>query len=184
MLLSLYHPHQQWHMKRKSVNPGQMNTNLLCWHDTASLWHRASERILILLKNRIWFFSWGQESANNNKTKEPHFLATYVIRTRAQLSIPMQNPMLISVRGCKCLYMHVYICTHVLIRMTAMGKQSKPIWLMHVWYQMEHNPHKNKGLNTTIFTSLSGVSKLGTRGNTSINSQKQLGKALYSAAKV
>lgn len=36
MLPPLYHPYERWHMKGKSFNPGQMNTNLLCWHDTAS----------------------------------------------------------------------------------------------------------------------------------------------------
>lgn len=94
--------------------------------------------------------------------------------------------------GLKCVRVcaHVCLCIRVLACVTANGKHSKPIWLMHIWYQMEHNPHKYKGLNTLQYSlprlDPANFQDEGGRWNekkhTTICSQKMLGDALSSAA--
>lgn len=82
-----------------------------------------------------------------------------------------------------CVHVHTWTWECV----TAMGKHSKPIWLRHIWYQMDHNPHEYKGLNAIILTFYpsrwsqqtfwaKGIKKKSTK-NTSVCSQRELDEA-------
>lgn len=156
ILLPWYHTYRRRHMKSKSLNPGQMNTNLVYWHETGSFWYRPSWTILIWTpKNKSGCFCVDETlQVATIRTQHPFFLYKLKYR-KSQSSVDDVN---------RCA--HVFTSTRVLVCVPATGKHQKPIWLMHIWYQMEYNPHKYEGLNTLQYSlpPLWIQQTLGTRG--------------------
>lgn len=106
MLLPWYHPYQRRHMKSKSLNPGQMNTNLVYWHETGSFWYRPSWTILIWTpKNKSGCFCVDETlQVATIRTQHPFFLYKLKYRKSQSSSVDDVN---------RCV--HVFTSTRVLV---------------------------------------------------------------------
>lgn len=121
-----------------------MNANLFWWHDAESVCYRPSQRILICL------FLCGWHTAESNSKEKTHVSSTCSSSYKEKERLIKSH--FYSVNNEVCVCPRAPSCTRVLVCVTGTGKQSKPIWLMHIGYQMEHNPQKYKGLNTLQYS--------------------------------